>query len=343
MIKRFVLKAALFLSIGFVLAALLAYTANAVRPDSVSNDYADYQLQVRQLQEQTDEIEALSVGNSHSLAIDFETLGQRGYHLWRPSGDLFEAHYQLEALLPSLPNVHTVYISTSYSLFRWDNGADPEREFIRQEMYSILPASAPLPGDLDNFMLGKFRSVFPFDYLIRADHWKNVFRGLLVRPDGPQQADRIRRETDGQTVSTRFAECTLLRDEELAEAAEIDVATYQGRMSTMAAGNTHLQRDTYRTAVELIRLLQERDIRVVFYTPPYYESYVELSDPAMIEEMKQIMSGLQQEYGVEYYDLSADEELISDSRLFLNSDHLNLCGARVFSTRLNELMESHNR
>jgi quinol monooxygenase YgiN len=129
----------------------------------------------------------------------------------------------------------------------------------------------------------------------------------------------------------------------LAEAAEIDVATYQGRMSTMAAGNTHLQRDTYRTAVELIRLLQERDIRVVFYTPPYYESYVELSDPAMIEEMKQIMSGLQQEYGVEYYDLSADEELISDSRLFLNSDHLNLCGARVFSTRLNELMESHNR
>ena len=343
MIKRFALKAALFLSIGFALAAALAYTANRVWPDTVSNEYADYQLQVRQLREQADEIEALSVGNSHSLALDFETLGQRGYHLWRPSGDLFEARYQLEALVPSLPNVHTVYISTSYGLFRWDNGADPEREFIRQEMYSILPAATPAPGDLDNFMLGKFRSVFPFDYLIRADHWKNVFRGLLVGREGSQQADRFRRETDGQELNTRFVECTLLRDEELAEVAERDVATYEGRMSTMSAGNTHLQRDTYRATVELIQFLQERDIRVVFYTPPYYESYIELTDPAMIEEMKQIMSRLQQEYGVEYYDLSADEELISDSRLFLNTDHLNLCGARVFSARLKQLMKSHNR
>lgn len=338
MIKRFALKAALFLSIGFALAAALAYAAHAVWPDTMSNDYEDYQLQVEQLREQADEIEALSVGNSHSVAIDFETLGQRGYHLWRPSGDLFEARYQLEALLPSLPNVHTVYISTSYTEFRWDNGADPEREFIRQEMYSILPASAPLPGDLDNFMLGKLRSVFPFDYLIRADHWKNVFRGLLVRPDDPPQPIRVRRETDGQTFNPRFVECSVLGDEELAEAAEIDVATHQGRMSTMAASNTHLQRDAYRTAVELIRFLQERDIRVVFYTPPYYKTYTELSDPALISEMKQTMSRLQQEYGVEYYDFSADEELISDSRLFLNTDHLNLCGARVFSTRLNQLM-----
>ena len=87
--------------------------------------------------------------------------------------------------------------------------------------------------------------------------------------------------------------------------------------------------------------LQQKGVRVILFTPPYYQVYNErylAQAPEMIDQMYQSVSQLQQEFGVEYYDFSQDPELSTRPRLFINSDHVNECGRQASSERLAEAM-----
>ena len=69
-------------------------------------------------------------------------------------------------------------------------------------------------------------------------------------------------------------------------------------------------------------------------TPPYYETYNDIylkEDPGAIQQMKYNMVRLQDELSIEYYDFSTDEEFVSRYDLYKDSDHLNVCGARLFT------------
>ena len=50
---------------------------------------------------------------------------------------------------------------------------------------------------------------------------------------------------------------------------------------------------------------------------------------------------LQSDYGVAYYDFSADPDFTRDHTLFADADHLNGCGAQQFSEKFRQALTSH--
>ena len=88
-------------------------------------------------------------------------------------------------------------------------------------------------------------------------------------------------------------------------------------------------------AVEkIIIMCQNMECRPVLITTPYLQEYtdaiVEL-DPYFYDDFYRIIKEIQQKTGVEYYDYAFDKRFNNCPELFMNSDHLNKEGARVFT------------
>ena len=97
-----------------------------------------------------------------------------------------------------------------------------------------------------------------------------------------------------------------------------------------------IQEDTFKIFEDTIIFLQDRDIQVVFYTPPYFYPFTRFYNPYFIQTMKENMAVLQKKYDIEYYDFSRAKMIIHDGTLFANQDHLNLRGAEIFTRLLKQ-------
>jgi hypothetical protein len=107
----------------------------------------------------------------------------------------------------------------------------------------------------------------------------------------------------------------------------------------MAAAHPGLEQDSYAALARTIEHLQSRGIRVILYTPAYYEQYTtdfSREVASIMDHMKLAVGELQETYGVEYYDFSTDPEITIHPQLFYNSDHVSDCGSRVVSEQLRE-------
>ena len=333
MVKKFLFKTSLFVVGRVLIAQLLASVVIHFQPNN--KNMVDYQLQINNLLRQASEIEMVTLGSSHNVSIDFDQFNQSGYHLWRPGGDLFEVKYQLESLFPRLANIKVVLISVSYFSFHWDNGIRPE---FRRWMYAAIPSWSFIDGEFKHFVLGKMNLIFPYNVLVREDHWNNVFRAIFNRD---LRTANFERGKDGQKLRKGYVTCEYHELEELvAKAKDIGVPRHLARQRESLAYNKNLTIDTYQTAVDIIQYLQAREVRVVFYTPPYFETYTELYDADTVQLMKDYMAQLQQDYQIEYYDFSTDPQFVQNYRLFMDHHHLNLCGARLFSSKLQKILST---
>ena len=109
----------------------------------------------------------------------------------------------------------------------------------------------------------------------------------------------------------------------------------------MTAVHPGLEQDAFDALARTIERLQSRGIRIVLFTPTYYEKYNEYfmeQGSYMIDDMKQVTDKLQQTYQVEYYNFSDDPEITTHPELFYNSDHLSECGTKVFTEELLDVM-----
>jgi hypothetical protein len=114
----------------------------------------------------------------------------------------------------------------------------------------------------------------------------------------------------------------------------------------MAAVHQGLEQDAFDALARTIERLLSKGIRVIFFTPTYYErynAYFMEQGSSMYEDMKLRMDELQQTYRVEYYDFSSDPEITIHPELFYNSDHLGDCGHNVFTAKLLEAMNDNSK
>ena len=106
--------------------------------------------------------------------------------------------------------------------------------------------------------------------------------------------------------------------------------------AVMKKKHPNLYEDSCRATESAIEYLGDRNIRIIFFTPPFFCDYNEQVDhqfhTIMIDTMKRMTS----KYSVEYYNFSTSEFFDSDSTLFANADHLNTKGQKEFCTRLKE-------
>lgn len=310
---------------------LLAYISETFVPDGNAGFLSLDKTKVHQLLEQSATIKAIAIGNSHSAAINFEALEHDGYTLVRHGGDLFETQYYIENLTPKLPVMDTVLISISYFSFHQDNHFATDRDIRRIHMYTVVPNWWFISGDIRNYIIGRLHPIVPVMSVSRSDNWRGVFEAIK----------------QGKTFELELADtgCKYKDVPALEESAKSTFAEDMRMTNEAIAGHANLSGDIYQTLVDTTKYLQERNIRLIFFTPPYHEKYNKLYEakaPDMLKVMRQNMQRLQTEQNVEYYDLSTDETFTYDNHLFFDSDHLNRCGAQVFSTKFRQMIFETN-
>ena len=116
--KHHLISAIIFATGGLLLAIGLLALSEYYAPRYPSEKFI-----IRQLLNKAERLDAVVVGNSHTLAIDMRTLGYDGYRIAQAGNDVFEVEYQLRTLLPKLPHVKTVFYVVSYFMFHVDNAA----------------------------------------------------------------------------------------------------------------------------------------------------------------------------------------------------------------------------
>lgn len=315
----------LFLTIfAGLFAGLYALSAN------VAPVYPDVGRRMELLEQQADDIEVVTVGNSHGIGVDFQTLGAKGFHLWRPAGDLFETKYVVENVIPQLPNARCVLLPASYFLLRRDNAATVTTNHSerRRELYATTNFFNFLDGDFKRFVEAKLTPI------ARPDHWKGVVEALAGRPP-----DRLPVREDG--VIVYFGDTDTLSVASLETHAEEVAKEYLDLQNEMEAHHTGLVEETYDTLEEIAQYLQRRDLQLILFTPPYYTEHTRQFDPATTEQMKTMVRRFSSTYpNVQYFDLSTDSTITQTPAYYRDSDHLNSRGARVFSEKLKEIMRS---
>ena len=334
--RKFFVKALAFIVGISLLFNLTGALADRVAP--LEEWRAGHQQRVANLQARGELIEAITLGNSHSDAIDYSVLGIDGQSLAFAAADLFEVEKYAMYLADTLPNLKTVFITISYYSFSRDNAAFEPFRTRRISFYSMVPVSSPIQGDLYNFWMGRSESYTHVMSVVRSDSWQGVWTGLGkdVPSANPFPYDGVR------TVSA-WGNCSHYTSEQLELHAQEIARRNVTSSSQMAAVHRGLEQDAFDALARTVERLQSRAIRVILFTPSYYAKYNEYfmaSGSSMVEDMKLAIGRLQQTYQVEYYDFSDDPELTSQPELFYNSDHLGECGHRVFSTKMLEAMRT---
>ncbi len=97
--------------------------------------------------------------------------------------------------------------------------------------------------------------------------------------------------------------------------------------------------DSIYGMIDLCRKIGARPIMVTVPYTPAYTDIIRKEDPEFFPEFYAVIDEIRSKTGVEYYDYGCDERFCGDYGFFLNSDHMNLEGARRFTnTILHEVL-----
>ncbi len=334
-----------------VLGVAMGYGLDRVRHELAPPEDIDLErVRIERLLQYSEIVNTLSVGNSHSLAVDLKALNEsgggrndvRGYHVWTRGQDLFELEVQLRYLLPRLPEVDTLLFAVSYGSFHRDNGAstDAERGMVRSLWYASAPHYGMIGVDTGNYFKGLMTHG-----LVTPDHWLGAFDGLKKRLAGKEKPKRLYGELmkgDGQLEVVSAKSFRPRSHEELTREARDTVLPRHHRLQqNMAENNPDMEADAVACMKRIIELTQEQGVRVLFYTPPYHPAYASGFDSDTKSAMRAHMAQFVETLGIEYHDFSEDPEFTQDAANFVNSDHMSPVGSAAFSgRRLRPLLEA---
>ncbi len=272
------------------------------------------------------EITALAIGNSGCRAIDFETLGLNGYHLWKGGTDLFETDKMARLTVPELPNLGTIFIPIAFFSFVQDNGKIQTRQDFRVRYYVIFQSVGYwglINEDFRNFVLGVLAP------LARGDHWKGVIGNLFF---GESEEVKAMHTIDkyGNIGAKRYDGIT---PEKIGKWASIHIALVKEITSRYPDVGEEVLK-TFRESVKFLKKF--KNLRVVYFIPPIYKSYTEIikrRQGKYIERAVKIMNEIAKEFDVEFYDHSFDQDFVNDPNLFFDENHLNEQGGKLFSEK----------
>jgi len=299
----------------------------------------EHQQRLIDLEAKSDLIEAVTLGNSHSDSLDYSVLGLEGQSLAFAAVDLFEVEKYASFVEGELPNLKTVFITISYYSFSRDNATFEPFRTRRIRFYSVVPSWSPIQGDLYNFVLGRLESYTQVMSVVRSDSWLGVWNGIT---NDTSMVNLY--PYDGVQTNSTWGQCSHYTEEQLENHAREIAGKNVSSSVQMASVHPGLEQDSFNALSRTIERLRAKGIRVILFTPTYYERYNAYFDEQglfIIEDMKQMINNVQKNYQVEYYDFSEDPEIMTHPELFYNSDHLSECGHRVFSAKLLEAINKN--
>jgi hypothetical protein len=336
--RHLLVRSAYFLLGFWVLSNFLGNFADTVAPMNVyGRSEAD---RLKELIANKATIEAIALGNSHSDAIDFDALGIEGQGLARGGTDLFEVNLYAQSVAPLLPKLKVVYIAISYFSFAGNNMLSEDTRNLRIELYALLPTWTPLPNETETLLLGKLHRYFQTMSIVRPDNWRNVFIAGLAGDSATENSPVPLTKS-----MTAWGECFHYTANQLdAIGKDIGRKAAQRHLEILDL-DPQVQAQSYEALALTVEMLENRGVRVVLFTPPYYTAYNQRFNeiaPEMIQDMHQAIETLQTQFAVAYYDAASVSEFSTQPELFFNSDHLNECGMRAFAEYLHKAMAEAN-
>jgi hypothetical protein len=311
--------ALLFLAVPTAVAAVLFVVSERVAPV-----YPELKAAHDELRAQRGGALAVSLGNSHAKAVDFDALGTPGVRLSRVGADVFESRHLLARAFATAQDVELVLFAVPIGGFAIDNAVEvtPDRPDRRRELYARAGGWRWLPGDFPHFVAGRAAP------LTRADHWKRVFFTLAGRTP-PQEPDE-----DADALGGQVAPDALDANAEERVAASVSLAT---RMLELDPTVPVRAEATLRAAAtDACR----RGAEIVFYTAPLAPGYLaRLPDGAHAEFTAAMRAIAAEAPCARYFDYSDHPDFQAQPALFRNSDHVNAAGARHFSKLLRARIE----
>lgn len=100
--------------------------------------------------------------------------------------------------------------------------------------------------------------------------------------------------------------------------------------------NREINKEEYEALLDIISLCKSKNIRTVLITIPVTTEYKRKISNDFLNDFYDDIEKITVETGVEYYDYSSDERIVSRLSLFMNADHLNHEGALEFTRILKE-------
>jgi hypothetical protein len=305
---------------AFVAGAVLVTGAAYAVSEAADPVYPQLRARLELLRERSAALEAVSVGNSHNRAIDFEALGMHGVHLWRPGHDVFEAGFLGRHAAGKAPRLRHVLLSASYGFQRANNAVSGTHGASRRELYARLPLRRPIDGGLDAWVSGAVAPV------ARLDHWRGVVRRVR-RPAPP-----VRMAADGGAADPLRGPLTADSVDRLGAQRAAIHRRFAAETMARAPGTP---RRVARELDHLARGLEARGITLVLYTPPYHESYLRERDPAILAEGRAVLLYVaRRNPNVVWLDFSEERSFARRHELFRDGEHLTAGGARRFSALL---------
>jgi hypothetical protein len=316
-----------YTAVLFVVGGVLLLSAAYLVSEWVDPVYPEMKAKVALLRERRLEVEAVTVGNSHNRAIDFEALGVPGVHMWNPGQDIFEAGFLARYSTGEAVRLRYVLLPISFGIQRIDHAVVANRDNTgrRRELYARVPLLRPIQGDFKLWISGAIAPV------ARGDHWL----GVVARVNRPRRSVRL--TADGTRV---YLVADPLSTESLIQNAFARSSAHRAAADATVAADPSTPRRVVAELNETARRLRDRNIKLILYTPPYHETYRLATGPAAISETKAVIETvLNHNPDLFWLDFSATPEFDGRDELFHDSDHLNPDGARVFSILLRSCLD----
>jgi hypothetical protein len=89
--------------------------------------------------------------------------------------------------------------------------------------------------------------------------------------------------------------------------------------------------------INLVKILNSKNIKVIFITPPVFITYSKYISQKIRKENTIFIASVCKKYNAEYFDYFSDSSFIKKD--FFDNDHLNFLGAKKLSLKLNNEIE----
>lgn len=308
---------------GFVTGAAVALGAAYALSEAVDPVYPGMKARVDLFHARAPALQSVSVGNSHTRALDFAALNMRGVHFWEGGQDVFESAYLARYAAERAPRLRYVLFTASYGMERLDHAGISSRDVtrLRREIYARTSPLRFIPGDAGLWVGARFAPI------ARPDHW----HGVVTRLHRPRRT--IRTGDDGSLYQPPRP--PLSRDSLVAHATRR--AAHQARMAAESVeSDPTTPTRAIRELESLARHLHARGVHLVLYTPPYHAAYLQRLEANAAAETRRALAPLLRHANVVWMDFGMHPGFAARDDLFYDSDHMNADGARSFSALLRD-------
>ena len=276
-------------------------------------------------------IELFNFGSSHGLyGFNYESVSpSRCCFNFALVSQSLDYDYRLcQYYFDNLQQGGTAFLVISYrSIFGIDETEKADFKSLNQRYYKFLPR--------------RYIKEYSFAEAITIRYFPSItIRGIWV--PAVKNAVQTLSAHEGAGRREKGAEGSVSADMWDASAEDLDVKAVAEHNAYARIGISLERHDGVLTRNEqevdslyhLIALLQEKQIRVCLVTTPflseYYDAVHNLAGD-LDEKFYRVISEIMEKTGVEYYDYSADPRFYHEYSLFLDSDHLNREGAKLFT------------